>query len=75
MKRFFIILLVGLVCVTLLVSCPGIKSLDGMSLEGFTPLFDGKTLNGWHKLTGYSGDAGKWSVVDGVIIGESFPYG
>jgi len=30
------------------------------------PLFDGKTLNGWHKVPG-----GKWTAENGVIIGTS----
>jgi len=30
------------------------------------PLFDGKTLKGWHTLPG-----GSWQVQDGVIIGTS----
>ena len=30
------------------------------------PLFDGKTLNGWHKLPG-----GQWKVENGVIVGTS----
>ena len=30
------------------------------------PLFDGKTLQGWHTLPG-----GKWEVIDGVIVGTS----
>ncbi|NIP28150.1 MAG: DUF1080 domain-containing protein [Phycisphaerae bacterium] len=30
------------------------------------PLFDGKTLKGWHTLPG-----GKWEVIDGVIVGTS----
>lgn len=34
--------------------------------DGFVPLFDGKTLDGWHTLPG-----GKWEVVDGVIVGTS----
>lgn len=32
---------------------------------GFTPLFDGKTLNGW------KGDPRLWKVVDGVIVGST----
>lgn len=33
--------------------------------EGFTSLFDGKTLNGW------KGDPRFWSVEDGLIVGSS----
>ena len=42
---------------------------------GFVALFDGKTLSGWHKLTSYSGEAGKWEVVDGAIVGDQHPPG
>jgi len=34
--------------------------------DGFKPLFDGKTLNGWTPLPG-----GKWEVKDGVILGTA----
>ena len=34
--------------------------------KGFVPLFDGKTLDGWHTLPG-----GQWKVADGVIVGTS----
>lgn len=33
--------------------------------EGFTPLFNGKDLEGWH------GDPRLWSVEDGVIVGTT----
>src|SRR5690242_17876915 len=33
--------------------------------DGFRPLFDGKTLNGW------DGDARLWSVRDGAIVGST----
>ena len=33
--------------------------------EGFNPLFDGKTLNGW------DGDPRLWSVEDGAIVGST----
>lgn len=35
----------------------------------FAPLFDGKTLNGWHTITG----SAKYSVVDGCILEETDP--
>ena len=34
--------------------------------EAFTPLFDGKTLKGWHALPG-----GSWQVKDGLLVGTS----
>ena len=34
--------------------------------DGFRPLFDGKTLNGWHTTPG-----GTWQVKDGMIVGTS----
>ncbi len=41
---------------------------------GFTPIFDGKTLNGWHvsRRTGH-GTGGKWVVADGAIVGQQNP--
>ncbi|MBN1344479.1 MAG: DUF1080 domain-containing protein [Phycisphaerae bacterium] len=39
-------------------TCPQCK-------EGFKPLFDGKTLNGWE------GDQKLWSVKDGMLIGRT----
>ena len=52
-----------------------VMSQDGMSLEGFKPLFDGSTLTGWRKLTEYSGDDGMWEVIDGNIAGDQYPEG
>ncbi|NQU21429.1 MAG: DUF1080 domain-containing protein [Candidatus Nealsonbacteria bacterium] len=36
--------------------------------DDFVPLFDGKTLAGWHTLPG-----GQWKVADGVIVGTAAP--
>jgi len=44
---------------------------------GFKPIFDGKTLTGWHKnpkRIGH-GTGGSWTVEDGVISGEQDPPG
>jgi hypothetical protein len=43
--------------------------------EEFVALFDGSTLAGWRKLTEYSGEAGKWEVVGGAIVGDQYPEG
>jgi hypothetical protein len=43
--------------------------------EGYLPLFDGKTLSGWHKnpqKIGH-GTGGKWVVEKGAIVGEQDP--
>jgi len=37
--------------------------------DGWTNLFDGETLNGWHQLDGVA----EFEVVDGVIVGTSVP--
>lgn len=52
-----------------------IKSADGFSLEGFSFLFDGETLDGWRKLTEYSGNSGKWEAINGSIVGAQYPEG
>jgi hypothetical protein len=45
--------------------------------SGFVPIFDGKTLNGWHtnreKIV--HGTGGKWQVEDGAITGGQDPPG
>jgi hypothetical protein len=45
--------------------------------EGFQSLFDGQTLNGWHKnpqRIGH-GTGGEWTVEDGAITGQQDPPG
>ncbi len=45
------------------------------NLKQFKPIFDGKTLTGWRKLTTFTGEDGKWEVVDGNIVGCQWPAG
>lgn len=40
-------------------------ALPVLAQNGFRPLFDGKTLNGWE------GDSRMWSVRDGAIVGST----
>ena len=45
--------------------------------DGWISLFDGKTLNGWHKnpqRIGH-GTGGQWTVEDGAIVGQQDPPG
>lgn len=41
----------------------------GQAEQGFKPLFDGKTLNGWVQRGGEA----KYTVTDGIIVGTSVP--
>ena len=50
------------VCLVISPSC------GSYAAEGFTPLFDGKTLKGWEAVP--KGTEKDWSVRDGVIHGE-----
>ena len=45
--------------------------------DGFVPIFDGKTLAGWHtnKEKIFHGTGGKWQVEDGAITGGQDPPG
>lgn len=47
------------------------------SEDGFVPLFDGKTLEGWHtnRERISHGTGGHWAVEDGAITGEQDPPG
>jgi len=69
--------------ISLLAACPCAAmvllscSLAQTTDEGFIPIFDGKTLHGWHASaqTGHSAasrhqSGGKWAVVDGAITGS-----
>lgn len=57
------VLLTGLLWLLMLtvMSFPAVAADD----EGFEPLFDGETLDGWH------GNESLWSVQDGAIVGAS----
>ena len=44
----------------------GLSSCVGSRFREWQPLFDGKTLNGWHALPG-----GNWEVENGIIMGTS----
>lgn len=44
--------------------------------EGFTPIFNGKDLTGWHiSRSTHQGTTPNFSVEDGAIVGRENPYG
>jgi len=58
------------VCGLLLIlalTCCNTRGLSQRAKDGFTALFDGKTLNGWE------GDPAYWRVEKGVVTGEITP--
>jgi hypothetical protein len=68
-RTFWAALVAGLtVCVA---GVPAGDKGDKPNDRGFTAIFDGKTLDGWHVSgkTGH-GTGGKWVVEDGAIIGS-----
>jgi cytochrome c len=51
-------------------------SRSGAIPEGFTPIFNGRTLDGWHlSRTTHHGTTGDFRVEDGVITLRQRPYG
>ena len=74
---FFIVLF----SVSLLPACSSISEMTSRAedevQEGFTSLFDGETLEGWHRHENLPGDlvGGKWEVEDGAIVGDQDPPG
>ncbi len=62
---------------TFQVNLPWSASNSSPAEKGFTNLFDGKTLTGWHTNAhkiGH-GTGGQWQVEDGVLTGEQDPPG
>jgi Domain of Unknown Function (DUF1080) len=77
MFRIAPLVLVPVLAAGLLLQPLGTAAEDKPSDEGFTPIFDGKTLTGWKvsAKTGHSGasknkSGGKWEAVDGALVGS-----
>lgn len=56
---------------------PGNNTITSPKLpEGFTPLFNGTDLTGWHaSRSTHQGTTPNFHVEDGVIVGDENPYG
>ncbi|KOH44344.1 3-keto-disaccharide hydrolase [Sunxiuqinia dokdonensis] len=61
-KLFLLILVIATA-----ISCKNQKEKEQTAAEGFTSIFNGKTLDGWH------GDSTYWRVEDGHLVGEITP--
>ena len=59
-----------------LLGATDVSAQTGRIPEGFTPLFNGKDLTGWHiSRTTHQGTTGDVQVEDGVLILKQHPYG
>ncbi len=55
---------------------PGVQDPGPRIPEGFTPIFNGKDLTGWHvSKTNHHGTTPEFRVVHGVIVGTQNPRG
>ena len=44
--------------------------------EGFTSIFNGRNIAGWHiSMTNHHGDTPEWRIIDGVLTGRQRPAG
>lgn len=48
---------------------------EGISLEGFSSIFNGETLSGWRRLTESNENSGVWEVMNGKIVASQTPEG
>jgi hypothetical protein len=68
----------GAVCRTIvaLSSAASVLAAQGSPPPGFTPIFNGRTLDGWHVSDGNAhGATPDWRVIDGVLVGSQQPPG
>ncbi len=61
----------------LLLVGPAAPRTSAQAAKRSVAIFDGKTLNGWHKPRGVPEDyqGGKWEIVDGTLVGDQDPPG
>lgn len=66
-----LILLVATCCISNV-----IMAQTGTIPEGYTALFNGKDLSGWHRSrTNHHGTSGHFFAEDGAIVMQQYPYG
>ncbi len=54
--------------ILLLLACPAV--LGAQTRDGFTPLFNGKNLDGWEVRSANAADKDKWSAKDGILVAK-----
>lgn len=63
-------------CVVVTFCAATLLGQTGKIPEGFTPIFNGKDLQGWHiSRVNHHGTTGNWFVEDGALVGKQNPIG
>jgi hypothetical protein len=68
---------IGFICLLLLLAgTTNLFAQTGKIPKGFTPIFNGKDLRGWHiSKTSHHGTGGNFFVEDGNLVMKQYPYG
>lgn len=68
------LVIIWLAVATLCAACGAVESVE--DAEGFTRVFNGHNLDGWHiSRTSHQGSTGNFYVEDGAIVLKQHPYG
>jgi hypothetical protein len=54
--------------IAMVLGCPA--ALAAQTQDGFTPLFNGKNLDGWEVRSAKESDKDKWSAKDGILVAK-----
>lgn len=66
----------GVYLFVLMAGASDLLAQHGQVPEGFTPIFNGEDLTGWHiSKTSHHGTVGNFFVKDGAIVMKQYPYG
>jgi len=69
-------LLALLALVAAVIWAPFVAAQSGSIPEGFTSIFNGSNIAGWHiSMTNHHGNTREWRIVDGVLRGRQEPPG
>ncbi len=66
----------GLSCLAMMIAITTVQGQTGEIPEGFTAVFDGKDLSGWHiSKTNHHGTAGNFFIKDSTLVMKQHPFG
>ena len=66
----------GLPCLVVMIAITTLHGQTGKTPIGFTSIFNGKNLSGWHtSKTNHHGTTGNFFVKDSTLVMKQFPFG